>query len=187
MFGHKLRLEREISTVQGQNNLMITDKITNFGFKPSPYTILYHMNMGYPLLNEDAELIINPVKTTPRDIVASTGLKEFNLFSKPQAGYSEQVFCHTMQAVQENKTFATLQNRKLGIALTIKFDMTMLPYLIQWKMMGQGEYVLGLEPSNVTGKNRKQLKDENSLPYINPGESTTNCIEIFLNAISQPG
>lgn len=185
MFGHKLRLEREISAIQGQNSLTITDKITNFGFKPSPYTILYHMNLGYPFLDEDAELIINPVKTTPRDTVASAGLKEFKQFSKPQADFEEQVFCHSMQAVEEYKTFATLQNRKLGIALTIKFDMTLLPYLIQWKMMGQGEYVLGLEPSNVTGKNRKQLKDENSLPYLKPGESTANTLEIILSDISQ--
>ena len=77
IFGNKLRLEREITTIQGQNNISITDKITNFGSQTSPYTILYHMNLGYPLLSEDAELIIDPEQTIPRDSVAAEALKDF--------------------------------------------------------------------------------------------------------------
>jgi hypothetical protein len=88
-----------------------------------------------------------------------------------------------MQADSKGYTSATLQNKKLGIALTIKFNISELPYLIQWKMMGQGEYVLGLEPSNVPLKNRKELRDENKLPYIQPGESVTNNIEVILTDI----
>lgn len=184
MFGNKLRLEREIQTILGQNSLRITDTITNFGFKPSPYTILYHMNLGYPLLSEEAELIIEPLHTHPRDESAAAGMKEFKHFMKPQAGFREQVFDHTMKADENGRTMVKLQNRKIGIAITIKFNAVSLPYLVQWKMMGQGEYVLGLEPANIPGKNRKQLKDENILPQLMPGESITNEIEVVLEAIS---
>jgi len=37
-----------------------------------------------------------------------------------------------------------LKNKKLGISLSIGFDTATLPYLTQWKMMGEGDYVLGL-------------------------------------------
>ncbi len=184
LFGNKLRLEREIFTVQGQNRIKITDRISNIGYKPSPYEILYHMNFGYPLLDENAELIINPVKTVPRDAAAEGGMKEFTRFPRPQTSFAEQVFCHTMPPAEEGNTMAILQNRKLGIALSIRFDTATLPYLIEWKMMGQGEYVLGLEPSNVPGKNRKLLREENILPFLKPGEVTTNSIEIQLNDLS---
>lgn len=183
MFGNKLRLEREITTIQGQNRLCITDKVTNFGNKPSPYTILYHMNLGYPLLSEDAELIIDPAQTLPRDGSSASGMNEFKQFIKPQAGFREQVFDHFMKANSDGEAMATLQNVKLGIALTIKFKIVQLPYLVQWKMMGQGEYVLGLEPCNIPGKNRKVLKEENILPWLKPGESTSNNIEIILSDI----
>lgn len=183
MFGNKLRLEREITTIQGQNRLIITDKVTNFGNKPSPFTILYHMNLGYPLLSEDAELIIDPARTLPRDDSAASGINEFKKFIKPQAGFREQVFDHFMKANSDGEAIATLQNVKLGIALTIKFIIAQLPYLVQWKMMGQGEYVLGLEPSNIPGKNRKVLKEEKILPWLKPGESATNNIEIVLSDI----
>lgn len=183
MFGHKLRLERQIHTIQGQNSLRITDKVTNFGFLPSPYTILYHMNLGYPLLFEDAELMIEPVNTQPRSSAANLGLKDFREFGIPTAGFQEQVFCHALQSDPNGDTSATLQNKALGIALTIKFNIRQLPYLIQWKMMRQGEYVLGLEPSNVPLKNRKELRDENILPYLQPGECVTNNIEVILKDI----
>lgn len=180
MFGNKLRLEREITTIQGQNKITIADKITNFGSKPSPYTILYHMNFGYPLLDENAELIIDPVKSVPRDESAASGIKEFKKFCKPIADFREQVFDHVMRSDKEGNAIATLQNAKLGIALSIKFQTAQLPYMVQWKMMGQGEYVLGLEPCNIPGKNRKILKEEGILPVLKPEESITNILEVEL-------
>ncbi|MGD0342498.1 MAG: aldose 1-epimerase family protein [Bacteroidales bacterium] len=185
IFGNKLRLEREITTIQGQNRITIRDKITNFGYKPSPYMILYHMNLGYPLLNEDSELIINPAKTTPQNAAAKADLTKYKMFIKPLASYQEQVFCHTMKASENGETSATIKNHQLGIALTIKFNTHQLPYLIQWKMMGKGEYVLGLEPSNVPGKNRKDLKNENILPYLQPSESIINNLEVVLSEINK--
>lgn len=183
MFGHKLRLERQIETIQGQNSLRITDKVTNFGNSPSPYTILYHMNLGYPLLCEDCEIQIDPQHTDPKTDIAKSGMSEFRRLIPPTAGFQEQVYTHTMQANADGETSATLQNKKLGIALTIKFNIKQLPYMIQWKMMGQGEYVLGLEPSNVPLKNRKELRDENILPILQPGESKSNTIEVVLTDI----
>lgn len=183
MFGHKLRLERQIETIQGQNILHITDTVTNFGSSASPYTILYHMNFGYPLLTEDTELLIEPRHSDPKTEVAKAGLNEFRKFSPPIAGFQEQVYTHTMQASTDGETSVTLRNKKLGISLTIKFNIQQLPYLIQWKMMGQGEYVLGLEPSNVPLKNRKELRDDNTLPMLQPGETTNHSIEVILTDI----
>jgi hypothetical protein len=141
------------------------------------------MNLGYPLLNEEAELIIDPVKTIPRDDSATSGIKEFKKFIKPAVGFREQVFDHVMRSDDDGETVVTLQNSKLGIALSIKFKIAQLPYLVQWKMMGQGEYVLGLEPCNVPGKNRKILKEENILPWLQPDESSSNSLEIILSEI----
>jgi len=183
LFGHKLRLEREISTILGQNSLQITDKVTNFGYKKSPYTILYHMNMGYPFLSEDAELIIDPEKTWARDEIAEKGIRQFRQFSKPQAGYQEQVFFHIMKADEKGETRVSLRNKKLGIALTVSFNVAGLKYLTQWKMMGQGDYVLGIEPCNVPCTNRKAMREEKLLPFLQPGESSTNTLKVIVEEI----
>jgi hypothetical protein len=185
MFGNKLRLEREISTVRGQNTIHISDKTTNFGHQSSPYTILYHMNLGYPLLSEDAELIIDPALTSPRDSVAEKAIKDFKKLTKPTPGFKEQVFIHTMKKDDHGMSMVNLLNKKLGIALSIKFDAIRLPFLTQWKMMGQGDYVLGLEPCNVPPKNRKTLRDEKILPILEAGESCVNNIKVILSEIEK--
>jgi hypothetical protein len=76
---------------------------------------------------------------------------------------------------------ASLQNRPLGISLKIRFDTSTLPYLVQWKNMGPGDYVLGLEPCNTPGKNRKLLRETNTLPVMEPGESRTHRVEVILD------
>jgi galactose mutarotase-like enzyme len=183
IFGTKLRVDREISTIQGQNSIRIKDTVTNFGYKPSPYTILYHMNFGYPLLSEFSELIIDPEKTVPATPFAAEGIGEFRQFIKPVANCQEQVYFHTMKEDSYGFSMVSLQNRKLGISMTIKFGTAQLPYLTEWKMMGMGEYVLGLEPCNVPARNRVALKEDNILPYLKAGETVINNIEVELTDI----
>lgn len=183
IFGHKLRVEREISTVRGRNRLSIRDTVTNFGYKTSPYTILYHMNLGYPLLSEASELLIEPVSTVPATPFAAEGINEFRRFIKPRANIQEQVYFHKMNNGSDSRAKVCLQNKNNGIALEIRFDAGSLPYLTEWKMMGMGEYVLGLEPCNVPAKNRVALKEENLLPFLESGQSVTNIIEVELTDI----
>ncbi|MGQ9620637.1 MAG: aldose 1-epimerase family protein [Bacteroidales bacterium] len=181
IFGNKLRLEREITSVLGQNNINIRDRITNFGSSQSPYMILYHLNFGYPLLSEHCELLIDPVKTDPVNKSAETSLIDYKKIIKPQLDFQEQVFCHTMKGSDTGEAVVSLINRLNGTSLQIRFNINQLPYLIQWKMMGYGDYVMGLEPSNVPLKNRKDLKNEGTLPYIQPGMSVINDLEISLS------
>jgi hypothetical protein len=183
LFGNKLRLVREFSSILGSNELVISDTVTNFGHRPSTYTILYHINLGYPLLSENAELIIEPQKTIPRDNNAESGMAEFRNFIEPQDVYEEQVFFHQMKGDENGITTASLLNIKLGIKLKLEFNINQLPYLTQWKMMRNGEYVLGLEPCNVFVKSRKQLRGENSLPFLEPQASVSNRLKIKIEEI----
>jgi hypothetical protein len=181
IFGHKIRLEREISTIQGENIIRIRDTVTNIGFKPSPYTILYHMNLGYPMLSESSVLILDPEKTVPATPFAAEEISEFRHFIKPQANREEQVYFHTMKADRNGIARVALQNKNLGISLSISFNADQLPVLTEWKMMGMGDYVLGLEPCNVPAKNRVALRNDNILPYLEAGETVINNIEVELS------
>ncbi len=178
IFGTKLRLEREISSVVGRNRITIKDSVTNVGYKSSPYTILYHMNFGYPMLSEISELIIDPDETVPATPFAAEGINDFRRFIKPTADIREQVYFHSMKGDVNGRSRVSILNRDLGISVTIGFNSGQLPYLTEWKMMGMGDYVLGLEPCNVPAKDRVALKEENLLPWIKAGETVTNIIEV---------
>ena len=168
---------------KAENVIRLSDKISNFGNKPRPYTILYHMNFGYPFLSEDAEFMIEPLETVPRDADAVPGMKEYRKFIKPQPTYNEQVFFHTIKGNNSGETSVTLKNEIAGVAVSISFNVHQLPYITQWKMMGYGEYVLGIEPCNVLCKARHVLREENALPVLQPGESTTNIITVTAMSI----
>jgi hypothetical protein len=183
LFGNKLRMKREISSILGRNEIHLKDTITNAGNKTSPLTILYHMNFGYPLLSRDTELLIGPAETMARDPEASKGLGEFHRFIEPQASYNEQVFFHTMKGNETGMAEVTIRNKKIKTAVTIRFNTKSLPFVSQWKMMASGEYVLGIEPGNVHSKSRKTLREENILPVLNPGESSVFEIDVIISDV----
>jgi galactose mutarotase-like enzyme len=183
LFGTRMRLEREISSIVGSNSLTIKDTVTNFGYRKTPYTILYHINIGYPMLSEDARLVIDPVETVPATEIAASAISEFRSFTRPQPGFFEHVFYHKLKAEPNGDSKVRLENKKIGIALEIKYNNKQLPYLTQWKMMGQGDYVLGLEPCNVPTRNRVMLREQGLLKYLEAGESVTNEVVIGVSDI----
>jgi galactose mutarotase-like enzyme len=179
--GKKLRMEREIYSILGENTIHLKDTITNFGNTPSPLTLLYHMNFGYPLLSEETELEIDPAETIPRDQEAAKGLNEFRKFIKPQPSFNEQVFFHSMKGNNKGEAIITIRNKIIRTSVAIKFNIRQLPYVSQWKMMAYGEYVLGIEPGNVHSKSRKVLREENTLPSLLPGESSVFDLEVTIS------
>jgi hypothetical protein len=141
------------------------------------------MNFGYPFLSEDTELVIDPLETRPRDDDAEPGLKEFMKFIKPQPSYREQVFFHKMKGDKNGDACVIIRNKKEGIEVRIKFNLQSLPYMTQWKMMGYGEYILGIEPCNVPCKSRATLRQEKNLPDLEPGETSVNDLEVTVSSI----
>jgi len=180
LFGDNIRLKRKISTALGKKYFTLYDRVENFGFKISPFTILYHINLGFPLLDESAELVLSSKGVEPYDKLSEKGIKEMKKFTTPLTGYREQNFLHTMASDQGGFALAAMINRNLqgGLGLYIKFKTDTLPFLSEWKMMGEKDYVVGLEPCNTKIENRAELRKHKRLPQLRPGEVREMRIEI---------
>ncbi|MFA7230509.1 MAG: DUF4432 family protein, partial [Victivallaceae bacterium] len=74
-FFENLHLKRKISSVMGENSIVIEDVIENHGFSTSPLMLLYHMNLGFPLLDENAFIESASHEVIPRDSTAAHGIK----------------------------------------------------------------------------------------------------------------
>jgi len=182
VFGENLVMRRRISTRLGSSAIKITDVVTNESFSPHPHMILYHFNLGFPLLSEDAQLFIDAAETTPRDAEAAAGADAWMRFQPPTAGYQEQVFRHRPKADESGKVQVEVRNPRLGVGLRLRYDNTNLPYLLEWKMMGEGMYVLGIEPVNCgVMEGRAAARAQGALPMLEPGESRKYelAIELF--------
>ncbi len=180
VFGDKIRLTRTISTSLGSRALTICDVAENFGYATSPFTILYHVNAGFPLLDASARLLLTAKKSFALDETSAAGFDQWPVVSEPIPGFAEQNFLHTMARGQDGSATAALVNRELldGLGLYLRFDPEQLPYLNQWKMMAEGDYVMGIEPCNAPCANRAELRSQDLLPVLEPGQSHTNRIEI---------
>lgn len=183
-FFENLRLERCIKTVMGSNEITIENSVENCGFKASPLMLLYHINLGYPLVSADSELIAEKHEVTPRDDEAASGLDSWSKFQEPTQGYKEQCFYHDLPEDENGFASMRLVNSALGMGLKVSFRKKELPNLIQWKQMGQGEYVTGLEPANCRPEGQSKERESGTLKEIQPGEIVKTAVKISLEEIS---
>jgi len=169
-FGENLVLRRKISCRYGENRIVIQNTVENLGFKKEALMLLFHFNLGYPLLDENAKLLTPTEQLIPRDQEAVKGEVSYGQCTKPAPDYVEQVFYHKLRANQEGDTCVALINEKLEMAVAIHFNKRQLFNFTQWKQMGEGEYVVGLEPCNCYVGGRTDPRNEGILEYLEPGE-----------------
>jgi hypothetical protein len=165
-FGVNLALSREITSPLGGNRIRIRDRIENRGFTSQPIQLLYHFNFGYPLLCEDAELVLPARSVEPRDPRAAEGLAQHRVVEPPQAGYQEQCFYLDLKTDAEGYAYVALLNDRLGFGVYERFRKDTLPRFVQWKQMGQGAYVMGLEPGNCLPDGRDVERERGHLVFL---------------------
>lgn len=166
IFGPKLRLNRELRISLEENAFTIQDTVENTGDTKQPFEILYHMNMGYPLLDEDSQVEIPSVRVTPRDDHAAEDIENWMHMVKPEAGYVERCYYHQF----EGKGKASIYQPKLKLGLEILFEPKELDGFVEWKMMGVRDYVLGLECGNCLPDGRNVMRKTGMLKFLEPGE-----------------
>jgi Domain of unknown function (DUF4432) len=167
VFGENLVLRREISSAVGSTTITIRDTVTNEGAQPSPHMVLYHVNIGWPLLDDGVTVEIPAARVSPRDANAALGFDTRYEIAPPVAGFLEQVFVH-----EGTEGYASVSNAQRGIRFTLRYSSATLPAVFQWKMTDVGHYVLGLEPSNTPEvMGRAAARDSARLPILEPRES----------------
>jgi hypothetical protein len=167
VFGENLVLRRTITSAVGSTSITIDDTVTNEGAKASPHMILYHVNVGWPLLDDGVTVEIPAEKVTPRDADAEAGFDTRYEIEAPAAGFREQVFVH-----EATDGYARVTNHVQGIQFTLRFTVETLPAIFQWKMTDVGHFVLGLEPTNTPEiMGRTAARDSGRLPILQPHES----------------
>jgi hypothetical protein len=178
LFTANLLLQRRISTWLGSDALSLEDTIVNQGFETAPLQVLYHCNFGFPVVSPYTELLLDAGRSVPRDAEAAQGIDQHARFQAPTPGYAEQVFYHYPRADDEGFARAALINQRMHFGAYIRFRTAELPHLVQWKMMGQGAYVVGLEPGNCWVRGRAHDREEGVLQFLEPGESISTHLEI---------
>ena len=165
IFAHQLVLKREYRISKTENKVLLCDKIKNIGSAEAPLEVLYHCNIGYPLLSENTVLNIPASVTEPRNDHAKKGLSDCLKMEKPQRGYEEMCYYHTLSQGKVSAYSPDIKKR-----VTISFDTAELPCFVEWKMMGEQDYVLGLEPGNCLPDGRDVMRQKGMHEFLKPDE-----------------
>lgn len=180
IFGENIHLRRRIETRLGSSVITLRDRVTNEGFGRSPLMMLYHINLGWPLLDAGARLLLNASRTTPRDPDAASGLDGAREFSGPVPGFREQVYYHDLAAGSDGYAAVLLRDAAGRLGLLVRFRRRELPNFIEWKMTGEGTYVVGLEPANCRVSGRAAERAAGTLQFLEPGEEREFAVEFGL-------
>ncbi|MBQ3140964.1 MAG: aldose 1-epimerase family protein [Clostridia bacterium] len=178
IFSPKLYLNRTIRTSYQSNCITLIDEVENNGYDTEYFMLLYHFNIGYPFLSPDTELHLPTTKVTPRDEDAEVGFGVWDRVFAPVDHYPEQVFFHELEGNKDNVAAVKLINRKLGIGMTMRIDLTHMDHFIQWKNFESGEYVMGLEPANSSLGGRAVQKKLGDIKTIAPKSKVRIVTEI---------
>lgn len=177
MFARKMRLNREYRISTSKNEFEIIDTIENTGDTEQAIEILYHMNMGYPLLDEDSVVKVPAQEVVARNEHAANDIENCLQMIKPEAGYEER--CYYYKFADENGK-ASIYQPKLGVGLEISFDAKELDAFVEWKLMGVRDYVLGLECGNCYPDGRDVMRKTGMLKFLKPGEKKTYRVKISM-------
>jgi len=175
-------LTREISAELGKSIIRVHDHVENPGYSKTPFEFLYHINFGFPIVDEGARLIFPSRKTTPRDEVAAAGLAEWDKLSDPEVDYLEQVLEHEMIPDPDGFINTVIVNEGIGdgLGVLVRYDYAAFPYFSEWKQMGEGIYSLGFEPGNCHPHGRDKERERGTLQFLKPGETKDFYIEYHI-------
>jgi hypothetical protein len=170
-----LRLTSTISTTIGSSIIRVRDEVENLASREAQMQLLYHINLGAPLLEEGAQALVPVRMVAPRTPRAAEGIDAWNEYGAPQSGFAEQVYFFDLHADADENTAVLLKNAGGSRGFSIRFNKRQLPWFILWRNSGALEdgYVTGLEPSTNFPNPRTFEGKHGRVVNIPPGGKAT--------------
>ena len=141
LFGKNIVFRRRVFSQIGSDTLEISDTLENCGTREEEYCLLYHVNVGYPMLDVGAELIDDAEEVIPRTPWAAEHIGSRRTIGAAVANQEEM--CYFLRLKTSS---VSLRNPKINKTFTLKWSQETLPCFVEWKSMAAGDYAFGLEP-----------------------------------------
>jgi hypothetical protein len=168
-----LRLTTSISTSVGSNEFSWSDEVENIGGRDALMQMLYHFNIGQPLLRPGARITVPLGTVAPlTEVAAKEGVETWNIMPPPRPGSVEQVFVCDLVADPSGETSVLLSGLTDGKAVSLRFNKSALPCLTIWRNTPAEAdgYVVGIEPGTNYPNPRSFEKEHGRVMTLKAGE-----------------
>ena len=170
LFRTNIALNREITSVVGENSLRLHDTIENQSFVENPFMLMYHVNCGFPIVDEGSEVYIPSASREAMNDEAKKQFDNWQFTTAPDDTAVESVYLHRLLHDKNGKAVAATWNPTLKLGVMIEFPTDVLCNMIEWRCMASGDYVLGMQPTNCHASGRQLEIDRGTLKHIKPFE-----------------
>jgi Domain of unknown function (DUF4432) len=181
-YGENLVLTRRYTARLGESRFFLHDEIENAGHLPTVHMLLYHINIGFPFVSEGAELvapIVPPARLLFGNIDPNRP-EQYTRFVQPQRDCLFEGLEFGMAAESDGRVPVALINPRLGsrgCAVYVIYNRQQMPSCLEWRMMGEGQYAVGIEPA-TNGFGRDQVRASGQMITLKPGEKRVYDLEI---------
>jgi hypothetical protein len=168
-----LVLRRRIETTLDGRGIRWIDEVVNEGRQPGPHMLLYHINIGAPLVGPNTRIGIPSRGVDWATPTADPDSGEHLVITPPTAGFAEQAFLHRVAAAGDGTVEVVMVNeddpaRPWGISLRYRHEA--MPHFLQWRLLDVGNYVVGLEPATNGPSGREANRAAGDLILLEPDE-----------------
>jgi hypothetical protein len=186
MYGPTYEIRRTIACTLGSPVIRLCDEVTNTADDAYAHNWLYHVNLGYPLIDEGTQLIYagkgsswqpEGVKRTAEDYAALKTITG-NIDSHTRST-SNVVLIDDLKTGDDGRVHIGAINPARNLGFELAYPADELPRLGNWQHLGpRGTYVCGLEPyyGSLLGKNDDPHPA--AATWLKPGESRTYNVEM---------
>jgi hypothetical protein len=175
VFLERLVLRRRIEARVGESRISISDTVENAGHTVASHMQLYHCNIGFPIVDQRSQLLI-PSEASRTDPWETTD--GYRTLSGPRANFQEACFYERILGGPDGIVPTAVVNRELGLGAYQLFRIDELPEFMIWRMMGEGDYAVALEPGTNRAVPRAELRDAGELLELEPGQSRAYHLEL---------
>jgi hypothetical protein len=183
LFLDSLRVSRRIEVRLGESRLRLKDAVVNVGVTTSPFCMLYHCQIGWPILSPNSRLYIKHSEREPWNL-GKVNMDAWDTFLPPTPGFAEEIIYVTADPDADGMANAALINPDFndgrGYGVYFRWTQSTMPYLVFWKMLGEKGYVVGCEIGNAISEGRSRARELGILRHLEPDEVAETDVEIGL-------
>lgn len=170
-FGEHLRLTRQIDVDFDGCEVRLHDVVDNLGFERTPHMFLYHLNFGWPVVDEGTEFVAAiRSQLWASDSTTQQGVP-YHTLSAPLPGFIEQVYEHELIAGEDGLHRVALVRADGELGVEVSWDASGMSNFLEWLNLREGQYGVGLEPSTHHVAGDSAARSDGSMIWLEHGDS----------------
>ncbi len=134
------------------DKIIVNDNVYNDSFTDAEFALIYHTNFGYPFLVSCLDVQFDAIESVAANTYCADKIDMCKNIHEPLDYGPEELFYHKI-----TNNHVEMTNTKVGIKCTMDYDNHNFPYLVEWKNLYAGNYVLGMEPSTTRFDDYKKI------------------------------